>query len=71
MNPYMGYPYSRHHMRDGNNPPMPKSQVIEMQLARAYIPAQPYTGLLPLNEAIVKGTIFPNLDIPYPIKSKE
>lgn len=71
MNPYMGYPYSKHQMRDGNNPPMPKAQVIEMQLARAYIPSQPYTGLLPLNEALIIGTIFPNLNIPYPIKSKE
>jgi hypothetical protein len=69
----MGYPQSRHHMRDGNNPPMPmpKAQVVEMQLARAYVPDQPYIGLLPLSEALIKGTIFPNLAIPYAIKSKE
>lgn len=71
MNPYMGYPHSRRLMRDGNNPPMPNSQVVEMQLARAYVPDQPYIGLMPLNEALLKGTIFPNLAIPFPIKSKE
>lgn len=67
----MGYPQSRHQMREMNNPPMPKTQVVEMQLARAYIPDQPYIGLLPLNEALFTGTIFPNLAIPYAIKSKE
>ena len=71
MNPYMGYPQSRHQMREMNNPPMPKTQVVEMQLARAYVPDQPYIGLLPLNEALITGTIFPNLAIPYAIKSKE
>ncbi|MHC6180646.1 spore coat associated protein CotJA [Clostridium sp. JNZ X4-2] len=35
-------------------------------LARAYVPMQPYIGLLPLNTALEKGTVFPNLVIPYP-----
>lgn len=69
MNPYMGYESSYPYMR--NNPPMPKPHVIDMQLARAYVPDMPYIGLLPLSEALMKGTIFPNLAIPYPIKSKE
>lgn len=42
-----------------------------MQLARAYVPLQPYIGLFPLDEALRKGTLFPNLYIPYPIKSLE
>ena len=36
------------------------------RLARAYVPMQPYIGLLPLNIALKKGTIFPNLVIPFP-----
>lgn len=35
-------------------------------LARAYVPMQPYIGLLPLNTALEKGTVFPNLVMPYP-----
>ncbi|MGI6226504.1 MAG: spore coat associated protein CotJA [Peptococcales bacterium] len=37
----------------------------EMQLARAYIIRQPYVRLFPLSEALMKGTIFPNLFQPY------
>jgi hypothetical protein len=36
------------------------------RLARAYVPMQPYIGLLPLNIALKKGTIFPNLVMPFP-----
>ncbi|CAB1251314.1 spore coat associated protein CotJA [Clostridium sp. MT-14] len=36
------------------------------RLAQAYVPMQPYIGLLPLNVALQKGTVFPNLVIPYP-----
>ena len=42
-----------------------------VELARAYVPRQPYVGLFPLKEALRKGTLFPNLYIPYPIKSLE
>jgi hypothetical protein len=55
--------------------PMPMNEnlqcMMKHKLARAYIPDQPYTGLFPLSEALRKGTIFPNLYIPFPIKSKE
>jgi|BioPla2DNA2_1021312.scaffolds.fasta_scaffold08100_10 hypothetical protein len=37
----------------------------EIQLARAYVPDQPYERLFPLNEALKKGTLFPNLYQPY------
>jgi len=37
----------------------------DMQLARAYVPYQPYVRLYPLPEALMKGTIFPNLYQPY------
>lgn len=57
------YPYYR------SNQVQPK--MVTMQLARAYVPDQPYTGMLPLDEALRKGTLFPNLIIPYAIKSKE
>lgn len=38
----------------------------QLMLARAYIPDQPYIGLLPLGQALMKGTIFPNLVVPFP-----
>jgi hypothetical protein len=37
-----------------------------MILARAYIPAQPFIGLLPLDVAFKKGTVFPNIDVKFP-----
>lgn len=40
-------------------------------LARSYVPRQPYVRPYPLPEGLKKGTIFPNLDMPYAIKSKE
>ena len=36
-----------------------------MRLAHAYVPDQPYIALFPLDEALKKGTIFPNLYMPY------
>jgi hypothetical protein len=57
------YPYHR------SAQPQPK--MISMQLARAYVPDQPYSGLFPLDEALKKGTLFPNLAFPYAVKSKE
>lgn len=46
--------------------PMPMPPTNELMLARAYIPNQPYIGLLPLDEALEKGTLFPNLVVPFP-----
>ena len=37
-----------------------------MVLARAYIPDQPFIGLLPLDVAFKKGTVFPNIDVNFP-----
>lgn len=45
---------------------MPMPHADEIMLVRAYIPDQPYIGLLPLHEALAKGTIFPNLVVPFP-----
>lgn len=47
------------------------SAPMRMMLTRAYVPDQPYIGMFPLEEALRKGTIFPNLAIPYAIKQKE
>jgi hypothetical protein len=46
--------------------PMAMPQAGELMLVRAYVLDQPYIGLLPLNEALGKGTIFPNLVVPFP-----
>ncbi|KYH28673.1 MULTISPECIES: spore coat associated protein CotJA [Clostridium] len=47
---------------------MPMPEMGDLMLARAYVPDQPYIGLLPLNEALAKGTVFPNLVVPFPHK---
>lgn len=41
---------------------MPKT----MNYARAYIKRQPYAELLPLNVALKRGSVFPNIDLNYP-----
>lgn len=46
--------------------PMPMPPTNELMLVRAYVLRQPYTGLLPLGEALAKGTLFPNLVVPFP-----
>lgn len=33
---------------------------------RVYVPIQPFIGLLPLDLALKKGTIFPNINVDYP-----
>ncbi|OPJ55375.1 spore coat associated protein CotJA [Alkalithermobacter paradoxus] len=35
------------------------------KLARAYVPNQPYVGMVPLDEALRRGSLFPNLYQPY------
>ncbi|MFT8312844.1 MAG: spore coat associated protein CotJA [Clostridium sp.] len=37
-----------------------------LELARAYMPIQTYVGLLPLNEGLKRGSIFPNINLNYP-----
>jgi hypothetical protein len=34
--------------------------------ARAYVPFQPFVGLFPLDLALKKGTVFPNINVDYP-----
>lgn len=40
-------------------------EFLNMRLARAYIPFQFYTDAFPLEEALQKGTLFPELYRPY------
>lgn len=56
-------PYSNPFFTQGSRFMMPPMD--ELELARAYIVRQPYTALFPLSEALHKGTIFPNLYMPY------
>lgn len=37
-----------------------------LELARAYMPNQTYVGLLPLNEGLKRGSIFPNINLKFP-----
>ncbi|KGN03118.1 hypothetical protein Z969_02245 [Clostridium novyi A str. 4570] len=38
----------------------------EMDLARIYFQPQPFVGIFPVDEAMYKGTVFPNLYAAYP-----
>ena len=66
VNPIYLKGYTRSTEDDWEIPCMSKKK-----LARAYVPRQPYVMPYPFPEGLKKGTIFPNLDLPYPIKSKE
>ncbi|AEB74799.1 hypothetical protein CbC4_0116 [Clostridium botulinum BKT015925] len=37
-----------------------------MQLVKAYFASQPYTGIFRVDEALYKGTVFPNIYAAYP-----
>ncbi|HHW67296.1 MAG TPA: spore coat associated protein CotJA [Epulopiscium sp.] len=50
--------------------PMPMYMPKDVKLARAYVPDQPYERLFPLNEALMKGTLFANLYQPYNRKNQ-
>ncbi|KGM96570.1 hypothetical protein Z968_05900 [Clostridium novyi A str. 4552] len=41
-------------------------QEREMDLARVYFKSQPFVGIFPVDEAMYKGTVFPNLYAAYP-----
>ncbi|AAM24991.1 MAG: hypothetical protein XD49_0188 [Caldanaerobacter subterraneus] len=47
----------------------PKSFLSEqspsIKLAQAYVPIQKYVSIYPPEEALKKGTVFPELDFPY------
>ncbi|SHJ87739.1 Spore coat associated protein JA (CotJA) [Caminicella sporogenes DSM 14501] len=40
-------------------------QIEGLELARAYIMSQPYAGMMPLDIALKRGSLFPNLYKPY------
>lgn len=42
-----------------------------LRLARAHIPNQPYMTTLPLDKALMRGTLFPELSMPYSSDPKE
>lgn len=41
-------------------------QRAAMDLARIYFKDQPFVGIFPIDEAMYKGTVFPNLYAAYP-----
>lgn len=51
--------------------PMPMMEVKGPELARAYVIPQPYTNVLPPEEALKAGTIFAELIRPYIGKDKK
>ena len=68
--PYVNPIYLKENMR-GTDDDRDTPCTSRRRLTRAYVPRQPYMKPYPMVEGLKKGTIFPNLDIPYPIKSKE
>lgn len=58
-------------MKNYNNMPMYLPlEMDNLQLATAYVLDQPYTDKYPLDEALEKGTLFPNLYRPYDPKKE-
>lgn len=49
----------------GEQPPEIQSQMMGWELARAYVPFQRYTTRFNPAEGLAKGTIFPELYMPY------
>lgn len=60
-NNYQLYQQDQHN----NNDCEKKEPKEELRLATAYIPNQPYVGILPLEEGFQRGSMFPNLYEPY------
>ncbi len=61
-------------MNNNNNMSMPMYMDYEvegLELAQAYIPYQPYVGMVPLEEALKRGSLFPNLYKPYVYKENK
>lgn len=53
-------------MKEQNNMPMHEPMRMgDLELARVYVVSQPYVGMFPLDEALEKGSLFPNLYKPY------
>lgn len=40
--------------------------IPQLRLARAFIPPQPFIGMLPLKKALDVGTVFPNIYNEFP-----
>lgn len=48
-----------------NVPPMMKDNNLSMQLAMAYVPWQQWSQTYPIDQALIRGTLFPELDFPF------
>ncbi len=58
-------------MKDNEKACVPYEQTIEVKsLARAYVAFQKFCSIYDGEKAIVKGTLFPELDMPYCEKDK-
>ncbi len=53
--------HEKHEMFENNEP--------DLKLARAYVPFQHASELYPPETSLIRGTVFPELDIPYKPKS--
>jgi hypothetical protein len=41
---------------------------VNMRLAQAYVVVQKYISIYPPEEALKRGTVFPELDLPYKVE---
>lgn len=62
------------HKEENSRQTMPAMQNMKnmqpMSLAMAYVPWQKWSNTYPLDEGLKKGTIFPDLDLPFEGKRK-
>ncbi len=64
-------PYYHKEHKDRKNHKDDAERGMRWELARAYVPFQPYCDVFPLEAALIKGTIFTCLYFPYREKSRE
>jgi hypothetical protein len=59
--------YYGYQTQSGKPDPRPPQSPVQpnLELARAYVPDQPYTRIFSPEEALCQGTLFPDLVRPY------
>lgn len=65
--PYIGMPIklgNACHKCD-DNMPANRLELDNLPLAMSYVPFQKWTTTYPLEKALMRGTIFPDLDLPF------
>ena len=65
--PYIGMPIKLGNAchKCGDNMPTNRLELDNLPLAMSYVPFQKWTTTYPLEKALMRGTLFPDLDLPF------